>query len=133
MEVTPTISEVSVGVIFVPRTVPVIFEETFHWGVRRVNNWINLGTMLLFTHLGNIMRSHSDLNPNRCLSQRADFRGLSRLDVVVLSNLIVPIGALAGQREVVELTMPIYRNLTGIQLKQTWRFTLGWQYAYGLL
>ena len=30
LEVTPTISEVSVGVIFVPRTVPVIFEETFH-------------------------------------------------------------------------------------------------------
>ena len=100
--------------------------------MRRVNNWINLGTMLLFTHLGNIMGSHSDLNPNRSPNQRADFRGLSRLDVVVLSNMIVPISVLAGQLLAIEFTLPIYQNLTGTQLKNSWKLALGWQYAFRL-
>ncbi len=103
------------------------------WGARRVNNWISLSARLLFSHKGNITGNHPDLDLNRSPSHRPDFQGFNRLDVAISSNLIVPEGALVGQRLAIEFMLPVYQNLTRTQLKNTWRLTLGWQYAFRLL
>jgi hypothetical protein len=64
---------------------------------------------------------------------RLDFRGGTRLDIAISSNLMVSDGKpLAGQRIAVEFTMPVYHNLTGTQLKKAWGLTFGWQYAFRL-
>ena len=102
------------------------------WGARRVNNWISLSARLLFTHKGSITGNHPDLDLNRSPSHRPDFQGSNRLDVAISSNLIVPIGTLAGQRLAIEFMLPVYQNLTGTQLKNTWKLVLGWQYAFRL-
>ena len=103
------------------------------WGARRVNDWLSLGGRLLFSQSGHITGNHPDLNLNMSPSHRPDFRGGTRLDVAVSSNLIVPSGnPLEGQRLAVEFQMPIYQNLTGTQLKNRWRLILGWQYAFRL-
>ena len=103
------------------------------WSARRINNWISLGGRFLFSHSGHITGNHPDLNPNMSPSHRPDFRGGTRLDFAVSSNLIVPSGnPLAGQRLAVEFQMPLYQNLTGTQLKNRWRLILGWQYAFRL-
>ena len=46
--------------------------------------------------------------------------------------MLPPGKPLAGQRIAVEFTMPVYQNLTGTQLKNTWSLILGWQYAFRL-
>ena len=103
------------------------------WGARRINDWISMGSRLLFSHEGHITGSHPDLNPKMSPSHRPDFRGGTRLDIAISSNLLVPNGnPLAGQRLAVEFILPIYQNLTGTQLKTTWRLILGWQYAFHL-
>ena len=103
------------------------------WGARRLNNWFSLGGRFLFSDSGRIVGSHPDLNPNMSPSHRPDFRGGTRLDFAVSSNLMMPAGnLLAGHRIAVEFTLPIYQNLTGTQLKNVWRLTLGWQYAFRL-
>ena len=103
------------------------------WGARRVNNWISLSARLLFSHKGSITGKHPDVNINRSPSHRPDFQGFNRLDVAISSNLIVPTGALTGQRLAIEFMLPVYQNLTGTQLKNTWKLVLGWQYAFRLL
>ena len=103
------------------------------WGARRVNNWISLSARLLFSHKGSVTGNHPDLDPSRSPSHRPDFQGFNRLDVAISSNLIVPKGALAGQRLAIEFMLPVYQNLTGTQLKNTWKLVLGWQYAFRLL
>ena len=53
-------------------------------------------------------------------SHRPDFHGGTKLDVAISSNLIVPSQKhLAGQRIAVESTIPVYQNLSGIQLKKS--------------
>ncbi len=103
------------------------------WGARKLSDWLSLGGRFLFSHSGHITGSHPDLNTNMSPSHRPDFRGGTRLDVAISSNLMVPAGkSLAGQRIAVEFTLPIYQNLTGTQLKNVWSLTLGWQYAFRL-
>ena len=63
-------------------------------------------------------------------SHRPDFRGSTRLDLSISSNLLIPEGTFAGQRLAVEFHLPIVQHLEGIQLKNRWRLMLGWQYAF---
>ncbi len=103
------------------------------WGARRVNNWISLSARLLFSHQGNITGKHPDLDIKRSPSHRPEFQGFNRFDIAISSNLIVPKGALAGQRLAIEVMVPVYQNLTGTQLKNRWKLVLGWQYAFRLI
>ena len=102
------------------------------WGARRLNDWFSLGGRFLFSHSGQITGSHPDLNPRMSPSHRPDFRGGQSLALAMSSNLMVPTGSFARHRLAVEFQLPFYQNLTGTQLKTTWRLTLGWQYAFHL-
>ena len=106
---------------------------TTAWSARRVNDWFSLGGRLLLSRSDTIAGSHPDLDANMSPSHRSDFRGGSRLDIGVSGNLMVPTGTLAGQQVSIELTLPIYQHLTGMQLKQIWQVTIGWQYAFRVL
>lgn len=103
------------------------------WGARRINNWISFSGRFLLSRRGNITGSNADLNPNMSPSHRPDFRGHTRLNFSISSNLIVPTGIFSGQRFAIEFQMPFYQHLTGAQLKTTWHFTVGWQYAFKVL
>ncbi len=103
------------------------------WGARRVNTWLSLSARLLFSHKGSVTGSHPDVDLNRSPSHRSDFQGFNRLEFAISSNLIVPTGALAGQRLAIEFLLPVYQNLTGTQLRNTWKLVLGWQYAFRFL
>lgn len=103
------------------------------WGARKINDWLSFGGRFLLSHSGQIIGRNPDLNANMSPSHRPDFRGGTRLDVAISSNLMVPAGIpLAGHRIAVEFTIPAYQNLTGTQLQNAWDFTLGWQYAFHL-
>lgn len=105
---------------------------TSAWGARRITDWISLSGRLLFSHEGAMHGSHPDLNIERSPSHRSDYRGGTTVVIAFSSNLIVPTGVLAGHRFAVEWMYPVYQNLSGIQLKNRWRFLLGWQYALHL-
>ena len=102
------------------------------WGARRLSNWLSLSGRLFFTRWGDIAGSHPELNPRMSPNHRPDWRGGQRLDLAISSNLMVPTGAFTGQRLAIEFQMPVYQNLRGPQLKTTWRFIFGWQYAFHL-
>ena len=80
-------------------------------------NWISLSSRSLLSRQENITGSNPDLNIGMSPSHRSDFRGHTRLDFAVSCNLTVPTGTFAGQRFAIEMQMPLYQNLNGIQLK----------------
>ena len=100
------------------------------WGARQLNEWLSLSGLLQFLHIGHISGSHPDLDVRMSPSHRSDFRGVYRVDVAISGNLIVPQGVLSGQRVVLELLLPVYQHITGVQLKNIWQLTLGWQYTF---
>lgn len=63
-------------------------------------------------------------------SHRSDFSGVNLADVAISSILIVSRGVLSGQRLALELLLPVYQHITGVQLKKSWQLTLGWQYMF---
>ena len=92
-----------------------------------------VSSRFLLSRQGNITGSNPDLNIGMSPSHRSDFRGHTRLAFAVSCNLTVPTGTFAGQRFAIEMQMPVYQNLNGIQLKSKWLLTLGWQYAFKVL
>ena len=102
------------------------------WGARRINDWLSLSGRLLFSHDGDMQGRHPDLNLKLSPSHRSDFRSGTTVAIAFSSNLMVATGSLAGHRLAVEWMLPVYQNLSGIQLKNRWRLLLGWQYALHL-
>lgn len=72
------------------------------------------------------------MNMRGLQNHRPDFRGGTEVDISISSNIIVPTGALTGQRLAMEFVLPLYQDLNGTQLRNEWQFTVGWQYAFGL-
>ena len=102
------------------------------WGARQIKDWISFSGRLLFSHKMNIHGSHPDLHLKMSPNHRPDFRGGTTAAIAFSSNLMATRGLLAGQRIALECILPVYQNLSGIQLKNRWRLILGWQYAFHL-
>ena len=102
------------------------------WGARRLSAWLSLGARLRFAQWDTFTGSDADLNPMMSPNHRADWRGGRQLTLAISGNLLVPTGALAGQRLAIEFQRPMYQDFTGTQLKTTWELMFGWQYAFRL-
>jgi len=61
---------------------------------------------------------------------RPEIRGGNRVDVPLGLNYYIPTGALAGHRIAVEMSLPVFQNLSGPQLETDWILTLGWQKSF---
>ena len=52
------------------------------------------------------------------------------LDLLLGVNLMAQSGGLAGHRVAVEASLPLHRDLNGLQMETDWTVTVGWQYAF---
>jgi len=59
-----------------------------------------------------------------------DNYGGERLDILGGVNLIVPEGALKGNRFALEVGVPVYQDLNGPQMEIDWTLMVGWQKAF---
>ena len=102
------------------------------WGALRISDWISIGGRFVFSHERAIIGIYPDFAPGRSPSHRPNFRGGTTVALAFSSDLMVPQGSLTGQRIAVEWIQPVYQKLRGIQLKETSRLILGWQYGFDL-
>ncbi|MBP7709844.1 MAG: hypothetical protein KA100_02095 [Rickettsiales bacterium] len=56
--------------------------------------------------------------------------GRKSLDFLLGANFIMPKGYLKGHRLAIEGGVPLYQNINGIQLKNDYKLTLGWQKSF---
>lgn len=90
------------------------------WISRRLTDWVSSSVRLNATWWGNIYGADQRLNPNLVPTNRTDLQAGERLEVLFGLNFVVPDGFLQNQRFSVEGGIPIYQNLAGPQLQQTY-------------
>ncbi len=102
------------------------------WSTQRVNNWFQFGGRLLFSHKATFS-SDPELNQNRSPIHQIDSQGNTQLDIAISTDFMIPTltrGPLQRNRLAFELQIPVYQNLTGIQLMNRLQFTAGCQFVF---
>jgi hypothetical protein len=60
----------------------------------------------------------------------AMYSGGRRLDFLLGANFIVPSGVMKGHRLALEGGVPLYQKVNGIQMRNAYNLTFGWQKAF---
>ena len=102
------------------------------WSTQRVNNWFQFGGRLLFSHKA-AFSSGPELNQSISPIHQIDSQGSTQLDIAISTDFMIPTptrGPLERNRLAFEIQIPVYQNLTGIQLINRLQFTAGCQFFF---
>lgn len=99
------------------------------WGAVKVSDYISFSTSLSYFDTQKIDGVDADLNPMMMPLFNTSNSGRSQLDVGFGTNFYVPKGSLKNLRIWVEVTIPTYQKVNGIQMKNTSMATFGIQYV----
>jgi hypothetical protein len=91
------------------------------WVSRRLSDWVSVSTRLNGQIWGNIFGADQRLNADLVPTNRTNLQGGQRLDVLFGLNFVIPDGLLQGQRFGIEGGLPVYQNLYGPQLQQSYQ------------
>lgn len=100
------------------------------WVAFLPSDYVSFSARVLASKRGSYDGSDEGLNPKMTPAARADLRGGQRLDLPVGVNVYFPEGTLQGHRLAAELSLPVYQDLVGPQLKTGWQLTIGWQKSF---
>jgi len=100
------------------------------WVAFLPSDYVSFSARVLASKWGSYDGADENLNPRMIPTARADLRGGQRLDLPVGVNVYFPDGTLKGHRIAAELSLPVYQDLTGPQLKTGWQLTIGWQKSF---
>ena len=67
--------------------------------------------------------------PSVPTAQSANYGG-QRIDAILGLNFVIPQGMLRGNRLGIDLRLPMYQNLNGVQLETDYTLTAGWSWAF---
>lgn len=102
------------------------------WGAVKLSGMFSVSASMTFAHTEMISGMDADLNPMMMMSLFNTMNsGRSQLDAGIGVNFLVPSGKMKNFRAGLEVKLPIYQNVSGIQMKNTFGGTLGIQYAIG--
>ena len=101
------------------------------WGAIKVSDLISFSTSMTYFNLGSIEGADSNLNPMMMPLFDSTNSGRSQLDVGIGSNFYIPSGTLKNLRFGVEVELPVYQDVDGIQMKNELGATFGVQYSFG--
>lgn len=101
------------------------------WGAVKLSEMFSASASMTFAHTEMINGMDADLNPMMMPLFNTMNSGRSQLDAGIGVNFLVPSGKLKNFRAGLEVTLPVYQNVSGIQMKNTFGGTLGIQYAIG--
>lgn len=100
------------------------------WGAVKASNYISFSTSLGYYDVGSITGMDTDLNPNAMPLFSTANSGRDQLTIGLGSNFYVPSGNMKNFRAAVEVLIPVYQNVTGIQMKNEISGTFGLQYSF---
>ena len=101
------------------------------WGAMKLSDMFSVSASLTYAQTDMISGADADLNPMMMPLFNTMNSGRSQLDAGLGLNFYVPSGKLKNFRVGIEVKLPVYQDVTGIQMKNTFGGTLGIQYAIG--
>ena len=99
------------------------------WGAIKVSDYLSFSTSLSYCGIQKIKGSNEELNITMMPLFNTANSGRDQIDIGVGTNFIVPKGYLKNFRLGVEIKIPTYQQVNGIQMKNTLMTVFGIQYA----
>ncbi len=113
------------------------FGDTYNataWTAKKLNESFSVSSRLNYIITEKMKGSYSGLNTMGALMMspmnNAQYTGGRRLDFLLGANFVVPSGALKGHRLAVEGGVPLYQKVNGIQMRNAYNITVGWQKSF---
>jgi hypothetical protein len=101
------------------------------WTMYNVTDFVGLSLRLIGNYRGDITGADDRLNPMMVPTADPDNYGFRKISGAIGINLINQNeGKFKNHRLAAEASFPLYQDLNGPQLKDDYRLTLGWQYAF---
>ena len=101
------------------------------WGAVKASDYFSFSTSVGYYGIGSINGMNSELNPNMMPLFNTENSGKSQINIGIGSNFYMPSGSMKNFRAAVEIVLPMYQNVNGIQMKNEIMGTLGFQYSFG--
>ena len=109
------------------------YGETFNCDIWSSYRWLdNLSTSfkLNYNYQNKMKGSDNEMNPRMSPSMDSRNKGHQKLNLGFGINLINHHITLQNHRLALELNVPIFQRYRGIQMKETFKLTIGWQYGF---
>ena len=100
------------------------------WGAVKASDLISFSTSLSYFNTGKIDGEDTRLHKMMMPLFDAQNSGRSELDLGIGSNLYISTGALKNLRFGVEVKIPVYQDVNGLQMKNKLNGMLGLQYSF---
>lgn len=104
--------------------------EFMSWIARQWRENVSTSLRLSFKDQKRIHGNDPELNPNMIPTANAEFTGGKQINLGAGINFYGQHHWLKNQKLAVEVDIPVYQSLNGIQLKTDWKLNLGWQYHF---
>ncbi len=108
--------------------------NTTAWVSKKLNEAFSVSSRLNYTITERTKGYYSALNTEDSLmmspTNNAMYSGGRRLDFLLGTNFIVPSGIMKGHRFALEGGVPLYQKVKGIQMRNNYNITFGWQKAF---
>ncbi len=101
------------------------------WGSIKGSNSLAFSCSINYRKVGTISGKDSDMNPMMMPLFNTDNSGREQIDLGIGSNYFVPKGKLKNLRLGLELNLPVYQKVIGIQMQNKIFGTVGIQYSLG--
>ena len=104
--------------------------EATIWSAFKVSKKLSLSTSINYYKLKNLEGYDSDLNSMMNPLVNSINSGRSQIDFGIGSNYIIPSTSLNKLRLSIQASYPLYQNVNGIQMKNTWSGVFGLKYSF---
>jgi len=101
--------------------------EATAWGSVKAADFVSFSTRLKYTFIGTMSGADEEMNPMMAPIFDTANSGKKQLDINLGSNFVIK--AVKGLRLGLEVGLPVYQDVNGVQMKNNFAGTVGVQYA----
>ncbi|WP_369049266.1 transporter [Tenacibaculum sp. UWU-22] len=101
------------------------------WGALKVSDFFSFSTSLSYFNIEKTKGNDAEMNPKMMPLYNTENSGRSQVDVGLGTNIYLPKGSLKNLRFALEVKLPVYQKVNGIQMKNSFATMFGIQYAIG--
>ena len=105
-----------------------VFELNLWTSYRLIDN-VSSSIRINYNYQKKMNGSDNEMNPRMSPAMDSHNKGHNKINLGFGVNLVNTSKIFKNHRIGIEGTFPIYQNLRGLQMQETFRFMIGWQYA----
>lgn len=104
--------------------------QSAFWGAMNLGAYFSVNASMYYKQIGAIQGKDADISETMLPIGKAANSGRKQVDAGLGINFYVPSGMFKNNRIAVSATVPVYQEVSGIQMKNVWMLTAGYQITF---